>query len=88
MTNCTKDVNEWEVNGGARRRLAMEVQQRLRIERSAPSEGVNPSEEGRKKGEEARHRAGSSSMGRSGDDEKKREDVNEALRRGVLSIGR
>lgn len=55
MPRPTQDVDQREVNCCTRRGLATEIEQGLRIEGSAPGEGVDPSEERRQKGEEAEH---------------------------------
>jgi hypothetical protein len=58
MRQLTHAVDEREVDGGAGRRAAVEVEQRLRVEGRAPAEGVDPAEERRQDGQEAGHADG------------------------------
>ena len=43
----TEAVNQWKVDRGARRRLAAVVEERLRVERQRPAQGVDPPQDHR-----------------------------------------
>lgn len=49
----TEDVEEGEVDGGARRALPPPVEDGLRVEGGRPAQEVDPAEEAREEGEEA-----------------------------------